>query len=132
MITKNKKLRPGQSGEDGCTELRLRRYEIIFAESEFEKLKKKYEKSGQSTMAKYCRQVLLETKSGLTAKEIKVNSYADTYALNKIGNNINQIARRINSLKSDYPELIEDLRFEIENLRILRIRDGRLVGKKWY
>lgn len=113
-----KKKSAGQSGNDGNQELRLKTLKINVSPTEFEKISLFYDLSPQRTFAQFCRDKLL-TKPGSVSNnaEIKAQYAKLTYQLNKIGSNLNQIAKRVNTLKTDYPELIEDLKAELSDLR---------------
>lgn len=113
-----KKKSAGQSGNDGNEELRTKRIEFSLSPTEFEKVSKFYAQSPQGTFAQFCREKLL-TKPGSVTSSAEINSQHASliYQLNKIGSNLNQIAKKINTLKTDYPELVDELRCELSELK---------------
>jgi hypothetical protein len=115
---KEKKKSAGQSGTDGNDELRIKTLKINVSPTEFEKLSKFYDLSPQRTFAQFCRDKLLTKPGSVTSNaEIKAQHTSLIYQLNKIGSNLNQIAKKINTLKKDYPELIDELRDELLELK---------------
>jgi hypothetical protein len=115
---KEKKKSAGQSGTDGNDELRTKTLKINVPPTEFEKLSKFYDLSPQRTFAQFCRDKLLTKPGSVTSNaEIKAQHTSLIYQLNKIGSNLNQIAKKINTLKKDYPELIDELRDELLELK---------------
>ena len=115
---KEKKKSAGQSGTDGNDELRTKTLKINVSPTEFEKLSKFYDLSPQRTFAQFCRDKLLTKPGSVTSNaEIKAQHASLIYQLNKIGSNLNQIAKKINTLKKDYPELIDELRDELLELK---------------
>jgi predicted transcriptional regulator len=115
---KEKKKSAGQSGTDGNDELRIKTLKINVSPTEFEKLSKFYDLSPQRTFAQFCRDKLLTKPGSVTSNaEIKAQHTSLINQLNKIGSNLNQIAKKINTLKKDYPELIDELRDELLELK---------------
>ena len=90
------KKKNGQSGSDGNEYLRTKRIELRVCQHEYSKIEQHAESSGYSNIAQYLRE------SGLTRKHIESPSSRQRdkqkwlYELNRIGNNLNQIARRLN------------------------------------
>jgi len=90
------KLKNGQAGPDGNSYLRDKRVEIRVCQQEYEKLEKHALEAGYLNVAQYLRE------SGLTRKQITSPSTKQKeknqwlYEINRIGNNINQIARQLN------------------------------------
>lgn len=116
---KEKKKSAGQSGTDGNDELRTKTLKINVSPTEFERLSKFYDLSPQRTFAQFCRDKLLTKPGSVTSNaEIKAQHASLIYQLNKIGSNLNQIAKKINTLKKDYPELINELKDELLELKI--------------
>lgn len=113
-----KKKSSGQSGDDGNTELRTKIVQIYFSPTEYLKLNGYFNNSPQTTLANFCREKLL-SKPGSTSgrKEILTEISFSIYQLSKIGNSLNQIARKVNTIKNDYPELLKDLRIELDELK---------------
>lgn len=116
---KEKKKSSGQSGNDGNQELRTKRIEFSVSPTELEKLSLFYELSPQSTFAQFCREKILSNPgSASNNSEIKAQYASLIYQINKIGTNLNQIAKKINKLKTDYPQLVEELKAELLELKI--------------
>lgn len=90
------KLKNGQAGPDGNSFLRDKRVEIRVCQQEYEMLEKHALEAGYLNVAQYLRE------SGLTRKQITSPSTKQKeknqwlYEINRIGNNINQIARQLN------------------------------------
>lgn len=113
-----KKKSTGQAGSDGNEELRIKRIEFYLSPSEFSKLSLFYDKSPQRTMGNFCREKILSNPGPTTdKKEILSEISKSIYQQSKISNNINQIAKKVNSLKNDYPELLNELKSELEELK---------------
>ena len=55
----------------------------------------------------------------MTKKEILSEISFSIYQQSKISTNINQIAKKVNALKKDYPELLSELQSELEELKQL-------------
>ena len=113
----------GQSGDDDDHQyVRFRQIKFNVSPVEFEKLIENYNKSPQKNIASYCREKAL-SKPGriINLSEIKKLFSQNMYFLQKTSSNINQIAKKVNTIKSDYPELIEDLIFEIEEIKRIKI-----------
>jgi hypothetical protein len=101
------KKRPGQSGCDGNSELRTKVIQFTLSTSEYENLAQQYLESSCSTMAAYCREKSLSKGIKVENKnKLKVEKVAELYQLSKatditqtgrMGNNLNQVARKLNS-----------------------------------
>lgn len=101
------KKRPGQSGYDGNSELRTKVIQFSLSASEYENLAQQYLESSCSTVAAYCREKSLSKAVKVSDKsKVKVERVAELYQLSKatdisqtgrMGNNLNQIARKLNS-----------------------------------
>ncbi len=116
------KKKAGQSGEDGNNILRTKKIWLNVSPEEYQKISEYFEASSHQTFAHFCREKLLE-KPGKVQQKNKVISEVvqSMFYQNKIGTNINQIAKRVNTLKKDYPELISELQNELEELRRLKL-----------
>ncbi len=124
-MTNNKKKSTGQSGgDDSNAYKRNKRIEFLCSSIEYEKIKSKFEKSDANSLAKFCREQVL---SNNVLTENKANSFHNeiTFALSKIGNNLNQIARRLNTEKKEYSELLTELQSELEGIKSLQRRYKR-------
>lgn len=101
------KKRPGQAGYDGNTELRTKVVQFTLSASEYDNLFEQYMKSSCSTMAVYCRDKSLSKTIKVASKsQRKIEKVAELYHLSKVtdigqtgrmGSNLNQIARKLNS-----------------------------------
>ena len=100
------KLKNGQAGADGNSFLRDKRVEIRVCQQEYEKLEKYALEAGYLNLAQYLRE------SGLTRKQITSPSTKQKeknqwlYEINRIGNNVNQIARHLNQGKVPDEEML--------------------------
>lgn len=86
----------GQSGADGNHYLRIKRVEIRVCIHEYSLLEKNAIDSGYRNVAQYLREAGLERKDLTSpfAKKSEKNKWL--YEINRIGNNINQIAKKLN------------------------------------
>jgi hypothetical protein len=101
------KKRPGQAGYDGNKELRKKVVQFSLSNSEHADLIEQYMKSPCSTLAVYCREKSLSKAIKVDNKnKLKIEAVAELYQLSKatditqtgrMGNNLNQIARKLNS-----------------------------------
>lgn len=116
------KKKAGQSGEDGNINLRNKKIWINVSPEEFKKISDYFQKSSHKTFAQFCREKLLE-KPGKVQQKNKVISeiISSMYQQNKIGININQIAKKVNTLKKDYPELLDEISSELADLKRLKL-----------
>ena len=95
-------------------EINMARIELRISPEDKEALKKQATVAGYKSVSKYIRDVALGKK--ITAR-VDIDA---VYNLRKIGNNLNQIARQINTEKKD--ETMLALKFDIEAL-IWNVRD---------
>nr|WP_294839831.1 plasmid mobilization relaxosome protein MobC [uncultured Methylotenera sp.] len=99
-------MKNGQAGPDGNSFLRDKRVEIRVCQQEYEKLEKHALEAGYLNVAQYLRE------SGLTRKQITSPSTKQKennqwlYEINRIGNNVNQIARHLNQGKVPDEEML--------------------------
>lgn len=117
------KISAGQSGGDDTKEIREKRIRFTVSPGEFLLLQTLYKKSSYTTLAKYCREKAL-SENGLA--RININDGIAQHAqeivqLNKIGQNINQIARKLNSGEPAYGIMLA-LESEVKELRTLKWR----------
>lgn len=100
------KFKNGQAGPDGNSFLRDKRVEIRVCQQEYAKLEKHALEAGYLNVAQYLRE------SGLTRKQITSPSTKQKlknqwlYEINRIGNNVNQIARYLNQGKALDEEML--------------------------
>lgn len=92
----------------------MARIELRISNEDKEKLKEKAAAAGYKSVSKYIRDCALGKK--ITAR-VDIDA---VYNLRKIGNNLNQIARQINTEKKD--ETMLALKFDMEAL-IWNVRD---------
>lgn len=94
------KKHPSQSShKDPNKFFRTKRFSMRMSPDEFAQLEKNYLKSDENSMASFARKIL-------TSDEIKSVKKDESLVLllnatNKIGNNINQIARQLNTRKNE-------------------------------
>jgi len=107
-LPKGTKRRPGQAGShDGNKELRTKVVQFTLSSSEYADLVEQYMKSPCSTIAVYCREKSLSKAIKVNNQnQVKADKVAHLYQLSKatdisqtsrMGNNLNQIARKLNS-----------------------------------
>ena len=120
-MASQKKKQAGQTGFDGNDELRNKVVQFTVSPSEYIKLLELYSKSTSSTLAYFCREKSLLSVPTNNKKHIISNHALEMFHLSKIGNNINQIAKKINSGESK-DNIICELREELEELRKIKTR----------
>ncbi len=117
------KIKAGQSGDDGNINLRIKKIWLNLSPEEFKIISDYFSNSSHKTLAHFCREKLLEKPGKVQQKSKVIEEIAySIYQQNKIGNNINQIAKRVNTLKSDYPELIQELISELDELKKFKLK----------
>ena len=84
---------------------------------EFAKIEKKWQQSTCAKLSDYVRQrlfdkAIIKTYRNLSMDEIMAEMSLLRTELNRIGNNINQIARKANEINSIYAEDVEKLKKE--------------------
>jgi hypothetical protein len=91
------KFKAGQSGEDGNNYLRSKRIEIRASPQEYAQLEHRAQQMGYHNLAQYLREAGLSRKDLVspTTRQKQKNDWL--YAVNRIGNNLNQIARQVNA-----------------------------------
>jgi len=113
------KKKAGQSSnEDPNKVVRSRRLSVWLTDEEYSKLEKNYETSRHNSLAAFAREVITSTQKAedkysdiLVQNLIQELKKFDFHA-NKIGVNINQIARNLNLRKNENltPEMAKDLK----------------------
>lgn len=96
------KLHPGRSGLlDDTAHRRNQRIEIVFSPEELEILDEKILATDFRTRSKYIRKIVLlnDVKSDEHLEEIQLEIYQLIAEFKKIGNNINQLAKKCNQEK---------------------------------
>lgn len=115
------KKQAGQSGDDGNSELRNIRINFSISPSELEILNKFYSYSGQNSFAGFCREKVLAKPGSLkTKKDLVIGFSQILFQLEKIGANINQIAKVVNSKKNDYPNLFNEIKANLDEIKEVR------------
>lgn len=87
----------GQSGDDANVFVRNKRIEVRVSPREWELLNKYAKTSGFNSCAQYLRESGIQDSAHTHAIPIRKALQAAQYELNRIGNNINQIAKHLNS-----------------------------------
>lgn len=86
----------GQTGDDGNLYLRSHRIELRVSPSELSTIRAQARDNGFSNTAQFVRQSALHRDTAEPPNAHKKALLACQYELNRIGNNINQIARHLN------------------------------------
>lgn len=89
------------------------RFETYFSEEDWEIIKNKKELSKEKTLSAYVRKVAISGE--IVVYDFKAASEL-IYEINKIGVNVNQIARKVNELETIHKSDIYKLRQEYEDL----------------
>ena len=96
LIESRIKFKPGQAGADGNHHLRDKRIEIRVSTQEYRQLEQRAQDLGYHNLAQYLREAGL-TREHLVSPTTRQKEKSEwLYAINRIGNNINQIARHLN------------------------------------
>lgn len=94
------KVKSGQSGNlDKNKYIRTNRFEMRLSNEELAVLKNRFKESDLKVMASYAREILLYGSTHSKFEQNKINTELKlfTKAVNRVGNNLNQIARAINT-----------------------------------
>lgn len=94
------KIKSGQSGNsDKNNYIRTKRFEMRLSPDEYLLLDNRFKESGMNSMATYAREILLFDSIHSKIQQNKTNQEINLFmqAAGRIGNNINQIARVLNS-----------------------------------
>lgn len=101
------KKRPGQAGYDGNKELRTKVVQVAYSPTEYINLEHQYEVSSHSSIASFVREKSLsKSVQAVTKRQMNVETVAELYQLVKatdisqtgrMGNNLNQIAKKLNN-----------------------------------
>lgn len=124
------------SNEDPNKAIRSRRFELRLTDEEFAQLEKNYQASGHNSMAAFAREVLTsdhqadEKPSGNLIKELILALNKFTLATSRLGNNINQIARQLNSRHHEMlsTKMAEDIAACRQNLKKFQEHVSRLTS----
>ncbi len=94
-------------------EKRCREIHIYLTDNEYTTLKHNVEKSGLSSMSVYLRKMIFD---GYIIKVDFSNLSNIEKLLRSTGNNVNQIARRVNINGNVYPEDLVDIRHQLNEI----------------
>lgn len=125
-----RKIQAGQAGDDGNEYVRLRQIKFTVSPLEFNKLIENFNKSPQKNLASFCREKAL-SKSGRTSNltEVKKVFAENLYLFQKTSTNINQIARKVNTEKGSYGQLLADLQNELDEIKRVHIQLLKKVSR---
>ena len=105
-----RKKRPGQAGgADTSAFVRQDRIELRVNQQEKIRIAQLAKERGFETVAQYVRCVAIEPGSESPSAQRQAQ-YACMHQLNRMGINVNQIARRINSTGAVYAQDVEDIK----------------------
>jgi hypothetical protein len=135
------KKRPGQSGYDGNKELRTRIVQVAYSPSEYADLENQCDESANSRIASFVRQKSLSKAIKVDNKnKLKVEAVAEIYQLSKatditqtgrMGNNLNQIARKLNGnegVQNFKEKMLDELKLMREMNKKLEAALLKLIG----
>lgn len=125
-MSTDKKKRTGQTGYEPNNLKRTHLFKIWLSEEEYQQLEKEALLSGASSLAKHARQILFSdshARQQVTEQQVK-NHLELLAALNRIGNNINQIARALNQRHQMTPEMQNTLSNLQDKLNLLLINNN--------
>ncbi len=102
-----KKKRTGQTGYESNNLKRTHLFKIWLSQEEYQKLESEALKAGASSLAKHARQLLFSgSKARAEVAKIEQKNHLQLLAsLNRIGNNVNQIARALNQHQQMTPDM---------------------------
>lgn len=129
------KIKSGQSGNsDKNNYIRTKRFEMRLSPDEYLELDNRFKESGLNSMANYAREILLFGSTHSKIFQNKTNQEINLFmqAAGRIGNNINQIARVLNS-QPDTPiksEALNELAIIKEQLLSLQKSMSKMRGAK--
>lgn len=120
-MSTDKKKRTGQTGYEPNTHKRTHLFKVFLSEEEYQQLEKEALASGSSTLAKYARQILFsDNHAKQQAIQLDKQKHLELLAaMNRIGNNINQIARALNQHQQMTPDMHKTLAGLKEKLNLL-------------
>ena len=128
------KLHPGRSGLiDDTAHKRNQRIEVVFSPEELEILDEKILATDFRTRSKYIRKMVLlnDVKSEESLKEIQLEIFQLIAEIKKIGNNINQIAKKCNQEKKAVElEILMYLQKKLDGFLTKRLEEIKIKIKK--
>ena len=86
---------------------------VFFSQEELDIIDKKMEVLGTDNFSAYCRKMLID---GYVIKKDYTSIKDLIYEINKIGNNINQIAKSVNINNNVSKEQLEDINNKVEEI----------------
>jgi hypothetical protein len=119
----------GQSGEDGNQYVRTKRIELRVSPAEFSRIKANGREAGFNNTAQYVRERAVRSGGIDSPILTKKALLACQYELNRIGNNINQIARRLNQGASPDDEMLLVL-LQIQELAEQSLKEALQIATK--
>ena len=125
-MSTEKKKRTGQTGYESNTHKRTHLFKVFLSEEEYYQLEKEALASGSSTLAKYARQVLFSNNhSKQQIADFERQKHLELLAaMNRIGNNINQIAKALNQRQQMTPDMHNTLIGLQDKLNLLLINNN--------
>lgn len=130
------KKKSGQSSNDDPNKIiRDKRFEMRMSSEEFAKFEQKFQESKCNSMASFARDILTsnqksgEEPSGYLAQALILEVRKLTLALNKVGVNVNQIARILNTKKDQTlsTSMLEELAKYHQELKPLQAVSSTLM-----
>lgn len=120
-MSTDKKKRTGQTGYEPNTQKRTHLFKVFLSEEEYQQLEKEALGSGASSLAKYARHILFsDNHAKQQAIQLDKQKHLELLAaMNRIGNNINQIARALNQRQQMTPDMHKTLAGLKEKLHLL-------------
>jgi gamma-glutamylcysteine synthetase len=116
-----KKKRTGQTGYESNNLKRTHLFKIWLSQEEYQNLEREALNAGASSLAMHARQVLFSgSKARAEIAKVEQKKHLQLLAsLNRIGNNVNQIARALNQHQQMTPEAGSTLNKISEQLNLL-------------
>lgn len=124
------KKHPSQSSyKDANKFFRTKRFSMRMSPDEFASLEKNYLKSDENSMASFARKILTsdELNSAPHSDQKSESLVLLLNATNKIGNNINQIARQLNTRKNEI--LSTGMADDIEDCKTILLKIQQYIQK---
>ena len=126
MLTKQQRKEENEMEEAKPNRNRSRQVKFWVSEEEYQLLQKKMEAAGGVNQGAYIRKMILDGYIvNLDIPELK----EIIRLLGSIGNNVNQMARKVNAGGSIYKEDVEEINTKLEQVYKMLIRVMRGLGK---
>ena len=126
MLTKQQRKEENEMEEAKPNRNRSRQVKFWVSEEEYQLLQKKMEAAGGVNQGAYIRKMILD---GYIVKLDIPELKEIIRLLGPIGNNVNQMARKVNAGSSIYKEDIEEINTKLEQVYKMLIRVMRGLGK---